>query len=298
MSAAASTARREGGRPAGSGTSSTLPRLLLCGALLSLAGAVAAQVPPDWGRSYWRPGPLRQGLPVRQGGVDRGFTFCRLLYTSVRREANGRGWGTDYPMADNNFMVRLSELTTTRTSRWEDGEPGYAVLRATDANLFECPFLFVSDAGTAGFSDQEVARLREYLLKGGFLWADDFWGERAWAHWVGQIKRVLPGYGIVDLTPGHPLFSTLYHVGRIPQIPSIQFWRRSGGETSERGRESVEPHLRAIFDDQGRLVVLMSHNTDVADGWEREGEDDRFFYAFSPEAYALGINVAIWAMTH
>jgi len=84
----------------------------------------------------------------------------------------------------------------------------------------------------------------------------------------------------------------------VPQIPSIQFWRRSGGATSERGAESAEPHLRAIRDEHGRILVLMSHNTDIADGWEREGEDDAFFFAFSGDAYALGINIAMWALTH
>jgi hypothetical protein len=87
-------------------------------------------------------------------------------------------------------------------------------------------------------------------------------------------------------------------VKRVPQIPSIQHWRRSGGETSERGYESAQTHMRGIFDDDGRLLVLMTHNTDISDGWEREGEDDEFFYLFSPESYAVGLNVAIWTMTH
>jgi hypothetical protein len=195
-------------------------------------------------------------------------------------------------------MIRLSQFTTTTIGRWGDGEPGYVVVRATDPLLFTCPFLFVSDAGTMGLEEQEVERLREYLLKGGFLWADDFWGDYAWDNWVAEIERVLPGYQIQDIEPGHRLLSTLYQVDRIPQIPSIQYWRGSGGGTSERGAESAVPHLRAIADEDGRIMVLMSHNTDIADGWEREGEDDRFLDAFSPDSYALGINIALWAMSH
>jgi len=149
-----------------------------------------------------------------------------------------------------------------------------------------------------GLEDAEVERLREYLLKGGFFWVDDFWGDRAWRHWVDQIARVLPGYAIEEVPLDHRILSTFYQVDHIPQIPSIQFWRGSGGATSERGDESAEPHLRAIFDESGRILVLMSHNTDIADGWEREGEDLRFLDAFSPDAYALGINIALWAMTH
>ncbi len=84
----------------------------------------------------------------------------------------------------------------------------------------------------------------------------------------------------------------------VPQVPSIQYWRRSGGATSERGSGSAVPHLRSIKDQNGRIIVLMSHNTDIADGWEREGEDEAFFFAFSPKAYALGINIILYALTH
>lgn len=267
--------------------------LLLGAALVGGAAAVGAQVPPGWG-GWGRRAFFREGLPERRDG----FVFCRLLYQSVRREAGGQGWSTDYPVSDHNFMTRLSQFTVTPISRWRDGEPGYAVVRATDPALFQCPFLFVSDAGTAGFSDAEVARLREFLLKGGFLWADDFWGERAWEQWSAQMRRVLPDAEVVDLWPDHPIFSAYYQVERVPQIPSIQFWRRSGGRTSERGSESATPRMRGILDERGRLIVLMSYNTDIADGWEREGEDPRFLDAFSPDAYAVGINAAIWMMTH
>lgn len=263
--------------------------------LLVLAGAVSvAAQSPGWGRRGWQPRAVYEGIPEERGG----FSFCRLIYNSVRREPGGQGWSTDYPDGDGNFMVRLSQFTTASISRWPDDEPGYVVLRATDPNLFRCPFLFASDSGTMGLEEDEVLRLREYLLKGGFLWADDFWGDRAWDSWEAQIRRVLPEYRIEEISADHKLLSTFYQVDRIPQIPSIQFWRGSGGATSERGQESAEPHLRAIIDETGRILVLMSHNTDIADGWEREGEDYRFLDAFSPDAYALGINIAIWAMTH
>jgi hypothetical protein len=265
--------------------------LLAIALLLPLAGLTAhAQ---QWGRG-WRMDPLRSGAPEQRGG----FTFCRLYYDSVRREAFGQGWRTDYPASDANFMLRLSQLTTSQVSRWQDGQLAHTVVSATDDDLFECPFLFASDVGTAGFSDVEVVLLRQYLLKGGFLWADDFWGDRALAHWTAELRRVLPMYDVVELQMEHPIFSTAYAVRRVPQIPSIQFWRRSGGQTSERGEESAVARIYAVIDETGRILVLMSHNTDIADGWEREGEDEDFFYAFSGDAYALGINVALWALTH
>ena len=105
----------------------------------------------------------------------------------------------------------------------------------------------------------------------------------------------------VDLDPDHTIMRTLYVVPEIPQVPSIQWWRRNGRGrygTSEQGSDSATPHLRAIFDDDGNPLVLMTHNTDIADGWEREGEDDEFFYQFSPDAYALGINIILYALSH
>ena len=130
---------------------------------------------------------------------------------------------------------------------------------------------------------------------------DDFWGDWAWSSWAHEIEKVLPRseYPIIDIPPGHLIFSALYNVHDVPQIPSIQFWRRSGRRgTSERGSESAVPHLRGIRDEVGRIMVLMTHNTDIADGWEREGEDDQFFFEFSPKAYALGINIILYALTH
>ncbi len=222
------------------------------------------------------------------------------MYESDRREDGGTGWWTDYPDADTNFSIRLSELTKTRISKQPDGEPNHLVVQLTDDALFECPMIEMEDVGTMRLSEAEVTRLREYLLKGGFLYVDDFWGEWAWDQWVEEIGRVLPpkDYPIVRLTPDHPLFRTMFIVPKLPQIPSIQFWRRFGGATSERGPESAEPDIAGIADRRGRLMVVMTHDTDISDAWEREGEDARFFYLFSPDGYALGINIVVYALTH
>lgn len=222
------------------------------------------------------------------------------MYTSVRREPAGSGWQTDYPYADINFMIRLSELTKTDVSM-NHREPNHWVVRITDDALFECPFVMTSDVGTIGLSPEEVIRLRAYLLKGGFLWVDDFWGTAAWDQWTQEIAKVLPPaeYPIVDAPLDHVLFRTMFNVRKVPQITNIGFWRSVGGTTtSERGAETAEAHLRTISDRHGRIMVIMTHNTDVADSWEREGEDAEFFRSFSPDGYALGINVLMYAMTH
>jgi len=233
--------------------------------------------------------------------VDRAFSFCRLMYESVRSEPAGSGWRTDYPYADINFMIRASELTKAHVSINRKGDPNHWVVRLTDDALFDCPFVMTSDVGTIGLAADEVARLREYLLKGGFLWVDDFWGTAAWEQWTQEIAKVLPPseYPIIDAPLDHVLFKTLFNVEKVPQITNIGFWRRTRGrETSERGDDSREAHFRAIRDSHGRIMVVMTHNTDVADSWEREGEDAAFFYQFSPNGYALGINVLLYAMTH
>ena len=105
-------------------------------------------------------------------------------------------------------------------------------------------------------------------------------------------------YPIVDLPLQHSLFQTMFNIWEVPQIANIGFWRRSGGATSERGADSAVPHFRVIFDADGRIMVAMTHNTDIQDAWEREGEDQRFFEAFAPDGYSLGMNVLIYAMTH
>jgi hypothetical protein len=162
------------------------------------------------------------------------------------------------------------------------------------------PFVILPAPGAASIEDVDAARLREYLLKGGMLWADDFWGSYQWDHWVVQLRKALPAdrFAIVDLPLEHPVFRTQFEVQEIPQIPNIGFFIRSGGGTSERGADSAVPHMRAVMDGLGRIMVLMTHNTDIADAWEREGEDPTYFYTFSPRGYAVGINVALYAMTH
>lgn len=254
--------------------------------------AASAQIWRSQEGRYYR--PMREGLPDFRGG----FVFCRLWYDQVRSMPSGLGWSTDYPAADANFMTRIEELTPIHTERWKDDEPGVAAVRATDPDLYRCPFLFMTDPGSVRFSPDETAALRDYLLKGGFMWADDLWTTQAWRYFEEEISRVLPEYPIVEITPGHPLLNALYFVEEIPQIPSYQSWSRSGGQTSEFGAETATPHLRGIFDEEGRPLVIISFNTDIADGWEREGDVPHYFFNFSPAAYGLAVNILLWVMSH
>jgi hypothetical protein len=233
------------------------------------------------------------------GFHDGRFTHCKVMYRSVRREANGMGWATDYPYAAINLLTRVGELTKTRVSMDRvENEPNYWVVRLTDDALFECPFTMATDVGTAEFTPQEADRLRQYLLKGGFLWVDDFWGTRAWEQWSGEMRKVLPEYSIEDVPPTHPIRHTMFDITKVPQVTSINFWRGSGGTTSERGIDSPQANLRMIADTHGRIMVLMTHNTDIGDSWEREGDDPDYFYAFSVDGYAMAMNVLLYVMSH
>ncbi len=265
---------------------------------LALVSAVHAQ--RGYRQRSFREGSFPPQFPP-QDFADGGVTICKLMYTQVRREAWGIGWLTDYPYAAVNLMIRASELTKIHVSWDTSHNPHPWVVRLTDAALFQCPIIVASDVGTMGISDAEAARLREYLLKGGFLWVDDFWGTDAWEQWVSQIRKVFDAteYPIVDVPPSHPIFRAFVPVAHVPQVTNIQFWRGSGGtDTSERGADSAEVHTRAISDKRGRIMVLMTHNTDLGDSWEREGEDSAYFYQFSPAGYAVGINVFVYALTH
>ena len=160
-------------------------------AMVLAASTAFAQDP--WFRGFGGMGE-GPGMPPRFPTVrdyDGSLTFCRLMYRSVRRHERGLGWSTDYPNAELNFSIRLSELTKTRVSRTSN-QPNHFVVRATDEFLQQCPVLMMSDPGSVGFTDPEVQALRKYLLKGGFLWADDFWGPWAWSDFTGEIGKVLP----------------------------------------------------------------------------------------------------------
>ena len=268
-------------------------------ALMAAAGAAAQGI---WrgGYGFRREPPRFPNKHTFQGG----YNFCRGLYESNRREAGGSGWNTDYPGADINFSIRLAELTkvnvTMSTESGEAEDPEYVTIPLADEALFECPMLVLEDAGTARFSDLEARRLRQYLLKGGFILSADYWGTQAGEQFDEEIGRVLPRsqYPIVEVPMNHSIWHTLFEVKKIPQVSSIQFWRMSGGEVSERGEDSPAPDTRGIVDEHGRLMVLMLHNTDIPDGWEREAEDPEYFYRFSPETYAIGIDVVLYSMTH
>lgn len=227
------------------------------------------------------------------------FTFCRIAFRQAYN-GDGNGWGVDYPRADQNLSIRLSELTKARVNFDQGGDPNYYVMQAAEEELFNCPFVMMTEPGGTYFDENEAKSLRAYMLKGGFLWADDFWGEYAWQHWVGEVRKIFPEaneYPIIDVPMNHAMFHSLFDVKEFPQIPGIAVWARWHTK-SERGAESAVPHARAILDAKGRIMFFMTHNTDFGDGYEREAEDPSYFYNFSVPGYAIGIDLILYEMTH
>jgi hypothetical protein len=272
-------------------------RLLTVG-LLSLGALVDPT--SAWSQMRIREGRTPPRFAPTTSLFNRGFTFCRVMYDRVRTEAMGMGWVTDYPYAEVNLMSRLAELTEADVNITPEGVPEHFVVRLTDAALYQCPFIMASDAGTIGFSATEADHLRNYLLKGGFLWVDDFWGSYAWDWWVAQFSKVLPPaeYPIIDLQPNHPLFSAQFQISKVPQIASIGHWASTGGGTSERFEDSAVAHARAVLDKHNNIMVLMTHNTDLGDSFEREADDPQYFYQMSVPGYAFGVNTLLYALTH
>jgi hypothetical protein len=234
------------------------------------------------------------------------FNFVRVEYDSVGgpQEAyyfyEGRWWQrweTDFPQADNNFVFRFDELTAVHPN------PRPITRRLTAPDLFEFPFLYFCDVGWMSLSELEATRLREFLLRGGFLWVDDFWGAGEWRNLERNMKRVLPDHEWQEIPADHPILSTLFPLPGLPQIPARDFaiqgmvhdppWIHrppaAGVET---------PSFRGYFDDRGRLMAVASLNTDIGDGWEREGYGQWFFERYSTVAYAAGTNIVLHALIH
>jgi len=304
--------------------------------LLALLMALAAGVAQRWGgRGWWQGGDT--GTTYTEGGVavdadtvrtareiashSTGtpewtnaagfekdvFTFVRIIRARDPEGSRSAGsWITDFPDSDLNFSYRLQQVTSIKT------DPNGRVLRLTDPDLFNYPWIYMVEPGALLLHDNEVPILRKYLLNGGVLMADDFWGEWQWEGFASQIKRVLPERAFQDLQMDHPIFHCVFDIkGPMNklQTPSIHEVERRRSteftwETHHRDRDGNPEdcrnmHVRAIFDDKGRIMVIATHNCDNGDSWEREGEDDFFFHEFSEKrGYPLGINIIFYLMTH
>ncbi len=238
------------------------------------------------------------------------FTFVRIVYDSAGGPGEawygGDGgwiprWATDHPDGAKNLTWRLNQLTTIKANQ------GTLLLRLTDPRLFDFPFIFMSDPGWQVLSREEQLALKQYLDKGGFLWVDDFWGKAEWDNLEQNTTAQNPDWRWREIPTDHPILSCVYPLKACPQVTAYQFYRRGGvpydppqlHKWPHGGVEEIsQVHFRGLFHPDGRLLAVATHNTDIADGWEREGENQEFFERFSVHAYALAVNVLTYAMTH
>ncbi len=221
------------------------------------------------------------------------FTFARIKRDSLPY-SRGAPWDTDAPDSDLNLSYRLQQMTALKV------DPNGRFLRLTDKHLTDYPFIYMVEPGSLYLDDDEAAALRKYLLNGGFLWLDDFWGESEWDSMENQMKKVFRDRSFVELPLTNMLYHCVFDIKSKGQIPNVQTGTESEytGVTWERP-DAHEVHHRAIFDDQGRIMVFATHNTDNGDGWEWEGDNHYYFEHFSEKiAYPLAVNVVFYAMTH
>jgi hypothetical protein len=225
------------------------------------------------------------------------FTFARLRYGSHGSYRRGK-WLTDYPDSDVNFSFRLQQMTSLQVN------PKGAIVDIDPEQLRHYPFVYMLEVGEMEVTDDEARILREYMMNGGFIMVDDFWGVYEWAGFYRAFKKIFPDREFVELPIEHEIFHTIFDLKKKPQMPAIDYAvtaHRYGEylsyEPNKPGSEEV--HYRGVFDDKGRMVMIICWNTDLGDGWEREGEDPWYFHEFSEkQAYPMGINIIFYAMTH
>jgi hypothetical protein len=287
--------------------------LLISGVIALLAVAVAAQYggyrrggrwgdPDDYPKTAREMDSHSTGTPTwtnPPAHVKDVFTFARIVYSSsgYGRRGRGGGWATDLPDSDLNLSWRLQQMTSMKV------DPDGRNIRLTDPELKNFPFIYIVEPGGLYLSDEEATALRNYLLNGGFLMLDDFWGDSEWDNCEEQLKKVFPNRSFVELELTHPIYHCVFEIKSKGQVPNIEVGANSefNGVTWEYNHDgdTQTVHHKGISDDKERLMVIATHNTDNGDGWEREGESDYYFHNFSEKiAYPLGINIIFYAMTH
>jgi hypothetical protein len=225
--------------------------------------------------------------PEEAGPPEAEFHMARLAYFS-RGCAGSRGycnpmWAIDYPLAEAHFLPAVERMTRVQVA-----SDSRHITLADDA-IFDYPWLFLQQPGRGWTpSDDEVERLREYLTRGGFLVVDDFHGEYEWAHFRDAIGTVLPGRAIIDVPESDALHSIMFDLDERTQIP---------GERHLWGGMEGPPHWRGIYDDHGRLLVAINHNSDMGDAWEH-ADDPGYPVPMTSTAYRFGVNYVIYALTH
>jgi hypothetical protein len=226
------------------------------------------------------------------------FTFARLEHGSGGFGYGWRRtrWDEDAPRADIMIAFRVHQITSLNV------RPGYNPIEMTAENLKRYPFVYFSGVSRLELEEQEVPILRNYLLSGGFMMVDNFWGDASWQNFTEQLKRVFPDRSPVELPIEHPIFHSVYDFKTKPQMPTAGVFESFGvfyDPNEDYDRMSHDPHYFALYDDKGRMMMVICHNNHFGDGWEHEGDDPNYFHVISEGmAYPMFINILVYAMTH
>lgn len=231
-------------------------------------------------------GRLQQPGPVTAAQTE--YSFTRLVYNSMSYGGyRFWSWATDYPKADRQFVMGVKRLSLIESA----DEP--VAVTWDDPRLFQYPILYAVEVGYMSLEPRHAELLREYLVRGGFLIVDDFHGPYEWARFENEIRKVFPDRPIVDVELSDSIYHCFYDINEVMQVPGVHYVET--GSTSEKG--GVTPHYRGIYDDKGRLMVIINYNMDLGDAWEW-ADLPEYPEKFSSQAYRLGINYIIYSMTH
>jgi len=231
-------------------------------------------------------GVLGAQSPLPDPDTEGEWRFARLVYRGAGGFRGGSRYTTDYPEAEFHLRQGLDRLT-----RLDTGESTFIELDQND--IFDYPWLYAVEVGHWYLDDADAAKLREYLLRGGFLLVDDFWGSYEWQIFLDSMNRVFPDRPIVEIEESDPLMTLIYDLDKSVQIPGRSYFR-SGRTWQNDGRV---PHWRGIYDDDGRLLVAINFNMDLGDAWEH-ADDPRYPEPFTGLAYRFAVNYVIYSMTH
>jgi Domain of unknown function (DUF4159) len=273
-------------------------RRALCGVfviVVLLSGGFAGTPPPGTEPEYYYTRVMYTGVgtPERGGPVpiryrpDPDFKCSDL---SPGEGGGGGGWRTDYPASDCKFIWGVERLTNVAAYR-EAPHP----MELMDPRIFDFPYLYIVEPGQMHLSKQEASRLREFLLRGGFLHFDDFWGLYQLENFADEMQKVFPDRKLQLLPLADEIFHTFFDIDKVMQIPNVNNGCY-GGRTWESPTDTA-PRILGIKDDTGRLMVVATYNSDLGDAWEHM-DVPCYPVALSGQAYRMGINFVIYAMTH
>ncbi len=269
----------------------------------------------------WRVYPSweHDGYPIPPDWAEKGeWTFARLMYPSNHRIIDWQStyhlgldwrlgvtnWTIDYPASDRHLSLAIRRLTRIQAKSVEQ-----PVNLDADDDVFNYPWLYAVEVGHWELTDSQIAKFREFMLRGGFFMCDDFHGDAEWENFWESMSKVFPDGMVVDLPNDSPIFHTVFDLDERYQVPGMQYTQthslcekcptfpHSPPYPSYVGAGGDNPHWRAIYDGRGRIIVAICHDMDLGDSWEN-ADDPLYPQKFSALGIRIGVNYLIYAMTH